>query len=157
LKREPVMAVAPKEMEGRMEAFMDACRRSGMKATHQRIEIFREIARTEEHPDAETIYRRVRQRIPTISLDTIYRTLYRLEAEGLISRVEVLSDRARFDANTDRHHHFVCTRCGLVRDFYSRDLDDYRAPSEVRKWGDISTTHMELRGVCATCLAKEGE
>ena len=99
-----------KQAEKRVADFVEVCRRQGVKATHQRTEILRELAGTQEHPDAETIYARVRQRIPAISLDTVYRTLRLLEEKGVIARVGSMRDRTRFDANTDRHHHFVCSR-----------------------------------------------
>jgi len=143
------------DVDRRMGAFVATCRQRALKATHQRLEIFRELARTEEHPDAETIYRRVRKRIPTVSLDTVYRTLSRLEQEGLVSRVEILSERVRFDANTDHHHHFICTTCGLVRDFYSRALDGFKAPEKVRSWGKVFSRHVELRGVCSKCAGRK--
>ena len=148
------MAPSPDEVERRMEAFAQTCRDRGIKVTPQRTEIFREVAGTDEHPDAETVHRRICRRMPNVALDTIYRTLYRLEEEGLISRVQVLSDRVRFDANTRRHHHFICTECGLVRDFYSEQLDTYEAPREVHTWGEIRSRHMEIRGVCSNCLGK---
>jgi Fur family peroxide stress response transcriptional regulator len=103
------MKIEPKEVEKRVNVFFEVCRRYGVKATHQRAEIYRELAGTNEHPDVETIYARVRKRIPAISLDTVYRTLRLLEKKGLISRVGSLGERTRFDANIDRHHHFVCT------------------------------------------------
>jgi len=55
------MAVPTAEIQRRMKRFLDACCRGGLKVTHQRSEIFRELAATEEHPDAETVYRRVPQ------------------------------------------------------------------------------------------------
>jgi Fe2+ or Zn2+ uptake regulation protein len=73
--------------EARVAGFLAACREHGIKATHQRIEIVRELASTEDHPDAESIYERVQERIPTISLDTVYRTLRLLEDNDIISRV----------------------------------------------------------------------
>jgi len=150
------MTLIPAEIESRMRAFTDTCTHRGLKATRQRIDIFREIARTQEHPDAETIHRRVRKRIPAVSLDTVYRTLCRLEQEGLLSRVEILNERARFDANTAPHHHFICTNCGLIRDFYSPELDNFEPPDEVRSWGSVFSTHIELRGICSRCLSKKG-
>ncbi len=100
------------------------------------------------------IYNRVGKGIPTVSLGTVWGTLRRLEEEGLVFRLEVLNERARFDANPDYHHHFVCTECGLVRGFCSRHLDDYRASKEMRSRGSIQPKHMELRGTCLKCLAK---
>ena len=148
------MALSAAEVEGRIEAFTDVCRRSGIKATHQRREIFREVARTDEHPDAETICRRVRRRVPTVSLDTVYRTLALLEKKGLLSRLEAFAGRTRFDANTAAHHHFICTRCGRVRDFTDERMDAMAAPGGVRAWGKVRSVHVQLRGTCADCLSK---
>ena len=144
------------ETESRVAEFVDACRRQGVKATHQRTEILRELVRTEEHPDAETLYARVRRRIPALSLDTVYRTLRMLEEKGVIGRVGSIRERARFDANTRRHHHFVCSACGRIGDFYSADLDHLPVPQDVNAMGRVETVYVELRGRCRTCQAKGG-
>src|SRR3990172_3610995 len=111
--------------------FVDKCRALRIKGTHQRTEIYREIASTDAHPDAKTVYRGGRQRIPAISFDTVYRTLRLFEKEGIISRVGHQGESARFDANMDLHHHFVCTVCGLVKDFRSELLDHLPIPKSV--------------------------
>ncbi len=131
--------------------FLESCRNQGIKATHQRMEILRELVDTDEHPDAETLYKRVRRRIPTISLDTVYRTLRLLEDKGVIARVGSAQERARFDAHTDRHHHFVCTECGLIGDVYSEALDRFAAPPEVSAMGSVDGVYVELRGRCRKC------
>jgi Fur family peroxide stress response transcriptional regulator len=148
------MKIEAKEVERRTKVFSGICRRYGVKATHQRSEIYRELAGTNEHPDAETIYAQVRKRIPAISLDTVYRTLRLLEKKGLISRVGSFGEKTRFDANTDRHHHFVCTRCGFIGDIYNEEWDDFRAPSDVMAMGTVNSVHIELRGLCKVCQRK---
>jgi len=148
------MKLEAKEVEKRVKGFPNVCRRYGVKATHQRSEIYRELAGTKEHPDAETIYKRVRERIPAISLDTVYRTLRLLEKKGLISRVGSLGERTRFDADMDRHHHFVCTECGFIGDIYNEEWNDVRAPSDVRTMGIVNSTHVEVRGLCKACQRK---
>ena len=151
------MKINTKEVERRTKVFSGTSRRYGVKTTHQRTEIFRELARTNEHPDAEMIYARVRRRIPAISLDTVYRTLRLLEKEGLISRVGSLGEKMRFDANTDHHHHFVCTRCGFMGDIYSEEWDGFRAPSDVMAMGTVNSIHVELRGLCKACQGKQND
>ena len=141
-------------VEERLAAFIKMCRKVGLKATHQRAEIYRELARTDEHPDAETVFRRVRRRIPAISLDTVYRTLRLMEEKGTILRVVSLGDRTRFDANTEQHHHFVCRECGAVKDFDSEGLNDLRAPPEAAALGTVESFQVELRGICVPCRAK---
>lgn len=145
------MPVPKAELERRMNRFVEACRRSGMKLTHQRTEIFREVAGSDEHPDAETVYQRVRQRVTGISRDTVYRTLATLEDEDLVRKTEVLGGPARFDANLDQHHHFVCTVCGAVKDFRSEVLDDLPIPDSVKAIGSIESAQVHVRGVCRKC------
>ena len=148
------MTVKATEMDRRVKAFSEACRSYGIKPTHQRAEIYRELVATREHPDAETIYTRVRKRIPAISLDTVYRTLRMLEKKGFISRVGSLGEKTRFDGNTGRHHHFVCTECGFIGDVYHEEWNDLQAPRDVKALGTTNSVHVELRGHCKACQRK---
>jgi len=143
-----------KTIQDRLTAFKEHCRKTGLKATHQRTEIYRELAATKEHPDAETIFRNVRERIPAMSFDTVYRTLRTLEEKGVIARVGTPLERSRFDANMMKHHHFVCEKCGSVRDFYSPKFDGLTAPDDVRELGTPNSVHVEVRGVCNVCRRK---
>lgn len=149
------MSLSPQEIERRMAAFIETCRKRGVKITHQRMEVFREVASTEEHPDVETIHRRVRKRLPTVSLDTVYRAVAFLEKLNLISRVHGVSERLRFDGNMQPHHHFVCSQCGLVRDFYSAEADRLEIPAEIQSWGRVDSIHVSLDGICSKCAAAQ--
>ena len=149
------MAVAPEEVERRVDLLSRALRGSGLRLTHQRLEVIREVARSDEHPDVETLYRAVRERVPTISLDTVYRTVATLGDLGLVRRVARTPGPARYDANTSRHHHFVCTRCGLIRDVDDRELDAVRAPRGTASLGSVESVEVQLRGVCTDCHEKE--
>ncbi len=141
-------------LEQRLDHWTAIAREAGIKLTHQRLELFREIARNEDHPDAETVFRAVRERLPTVSLDTVYRTLWLLHDLGLVATLGPRSDGIRFDSNLDRHHHFVCVRCGLVSDFECAALDDLPIPDQVRALGGILEARVEVRGVCASCQRK---
>jgi Fur family peroxide stress response transcriptional regulator len=145
------MKIDKQEIDKRMERFGEACRNSGLKLTHQRMEIFREVAQTADHPDAEKVYRGVRERMPTVSLDTVYRTLWMLKDLGLITTLGSSREPTRFDANLNRHHHFTCVRCGLTRDFDSDVFNELRLPNSVKAFGRVETTQVELKGVCLKC------
>ena len=140
----------------RTALFVQSCREQGLKVTHQRMQIFLEITRVDSHPDAEAVFARVRRRIPTISLDTVYRTLRMFETHGLISHVGSTGGRMRFDARTDHHHHFVCSRCGLIRDVSSDTLDRVAAPPGTEALGRVDSVYVELRGLCAACQSRSG-
>jgi len=145
------MKISKREIEQRMERFEEVCRSSGMKLTHQRMEIFREVAQTGDHPDAEVVYQGVRQRMPTVSMDTVYRTLWLLKDLALITTLGPSRERTRFDANLKNHHHFVCVRCGLTRDFFSDEFNELKLPKSVKAFGRVETTQIELKGVCLKC------
>lgn len=148
------MSTTPKTLKQRLEHFKTVCRESGMKLTHQRMEVFQELAKTGDHPDAEKIYSRVRQRLPMISLDTVYRTLWMLKDLGLIRTLAEHHDRTRFDANLDHHHHFVCTHCGLTCDFYCDSLDTLTLPESIHAIGSVESAQVEVRGICLKCKKK---
>lgn len=145
------MPIDQTEITRRMDRFAKACRESGAKLTHQRMEIFREVAQAFDHPDAETVYQRVRERMPTVSLDTVYRTLWWLKALKLIYTLGLPRERTRFDANLDSHHHFICTSCGTIQDFYSDQLDDLELSEAVQSIGHAETSHVEVKGICLDC------
>lgn len=142
------------EVDQRMEHFEAVCRNEGIKLTHQRIEIFRELAQTGDHPDAEQVFRRVKSRMPTVSLDTVYRTLWLLNDLGLIVTLGSSRESTRFDANLKSHHHFVCGHCGFTRDFYSEELDNIKLPDTVGSFGEIQAVHVNVGGVCRACSEK---
>ena len=148
------MKPTKQQIAERLERFEQVCRDGGVRLTPQRLEIFREMARTADHPDAEMVYQRVRKRMPTVSLDTVYRTLWLLNDHGLIATLGPSRERTRFDANLSRHHHFVCVQCGMTRDFNSEELDDIKLPSLAKDFGRIETTTVEVRGVCRECTGK---
>ena len=138
--------------ERRLAHMTATVRAAGIKLTHQRLEIFREIAASAAHPSVETVFSAVRERVPTVSQDTVYRTLWLLHDLGLATTLGPLRDGVRFDANLDAHHHYVCVRCGLVRDFESAGLNALRVPAAVKQLGSVVDAHVEVRGVCTKCV-----
>lgn len=145
------MKTVDKEVEWRLEQFKAVAKEAGVKLTHQRLEIFRAVAASMEHPSAEAVYKAVRAAMPTVSLDTVYRTLWLLTDLGLLTTLGPRQDSVRFDANLEHHHHYLCVRCGLVRDFESSELNALRIPDAVNRFGEVVSAHVEVRGLCAKC------
>jgi Fur family peroxide stress response transcriptional regulator len=148
------LKVTPAEVERRVERFQEASRRAGVKLTHQRLEIFREIAASGEHPSADSVYQGVRERVPTVSRDTVYRTLWLLHDLGLVTTLGPRRDSVRFDANLSPHHHYVCLGCGLAEDFENPAFDALNVPATVKSFGSVTGTQVEVRGLCKACAAR---
>lgn len=134
-----------------IEAFKRTCRQTGLKVTHQRLEILGEITAARDHPSAEEMHQRLRERMPTLSLDTVYRTLATLEQHGIITKLSGADGRGRFDGNPAPHHHLVCSACGRIQDFSWPAFDSLRPPPPTAEWGDVRARQVEFRGTCPAC------
>jgi len=139
------------DIEERLRAFEEVCRQEGLKITHQRLEVFRELLISHDHPNVEKLYRRLLRKLPTISLDTVYRTLTTLEQHGLITRVQTQESQARFEGRIDSHHHVICKKCGKITDFQWELLEAAVLPDEIVKWGIIEQKSITLHGLCQEC------
>ena len=131
------------------------CRQAGLKVTRQRVVIIGEILRARNHPDAETLYRKVKPRLPDLSLDTVYRTLRTLAEKGHILRLSTPLDRGHFDPDLRPHSHFVCHRCGRIWDLPGESHLPPSVVESARLLGEIETTQMTVVGHCCDCRAKE--
>lgn len=89
----------------------------GIKATPQRIAVYKFLAENPVHPDVETVYSNVISDNPSFSKTTVYNCLKDLSARGIIMPVKIDSEKIRYDADTGYHGHFRCDRCGNIYDF----------------------------------------
>ena len=106
------MSVGSNRTEERLLSFESICREHGLSITPQRVAIYKELISSSEHPSAITIYKKVSEYYPNISLDTVNRTLLTFHKIGLAKAVGGSGDPKRFDPNLEPHHHFRCVRCG---------------------------------------------
>ena len=139
------------EILNHLENFEISCKAAGLKITHQRLEIFKEVLLASDHPTAETLHQRLRRKLPMISLDTVYRTLTTLSAHHLINKVETTENLSRYEVVTTPHHHLICDTCTSITDFTWPLLDRVPLPEEVQSWGRITTTTVVAHGTCAAC------
>ena len=93
--------------------------------------------------------------MPTLSLDTVYRTLSTFEEHGLVSRVQTTESHARFEAEMEQHHHAICSECGEITDFQWSALGKIQLPSKIASWGRIDNQQITLHGVCEKCELKK--
>ena len=136
-----------------LENFKSVCNREGLKITHQRLEIFRQLAASSNHPTVESIYRLLKKKIPTISLDTVYRTIRTFEKYNLVNRIETPESQARFEVAREKHHHLICSECGSIADFPWPSFDNAQLPPGTIGWGNIQSKNVVLKGQCSKCTS----
>ena len=130
------------------------CREHGLAVTPQRLTVFRALLESHDHPSPEMLFERVRGALPSLSMATVYKILDALGDIGVVREVAVVNDCRRFDANLERHHHLVCTRCKSVVDFYDERLDAVRPSRPVRGFKPHEVA-VHLLGLCRTCSADD--
>ncbi len=113
--------------------------------------IYKELVNSTEHPSAVMIHERIRKYYPNVSLDTVNRTLITFSEIGLVKIIEGRGDPKRFDPNLRQHHHFRCTRCGRIIDFYNEEFDNLKVPEELQSKFIITGKRVNLEGICEKC------
>src|SRR5213082_522226 len=94
----------------------EALRAAGYRVTPQRLMVHRTMLDIDRHVGAEELLDAVGERLPNVSLPTVYAALDALEDAGLVRRVPTSRGHALYDARVAQHHHLVCRRCGAVED-----------------------------------------
>jgi Fur family peroxide stress response transcriptional regulator len=138
-------------LQAKMEHFRATCRAKGLKVTPQRTAVYEALLRTDRHPSAEVVYRQVRRRHPSISLDTVNRTLLTLSEIGLAFAVEGSGDARRFDANLAVHQHFKCVKCRRIIDFHHAPFDEIKVPQNLAARCTVLRKTVYFEGICETC------
>lgn len=135
-------------LKDRVEEFKRKVKASGLKITPQRLAVYKEIASRQDHPSAEELYERLKDKIEGISLTTVYRTLSSLERAGLVQRVPTLKDKVRYDARVEPHSHFVCVKCGKIVDL---DIVPEFDRERVEQLGKPLSCTLMCYGICKEC------
>lgn len=124
--------------------------------TPQREVVLRVVGESEEHLTANEIFEAARRLLPTISFATVYNSLRYLKDAGMIGEVSFGNGASRYDRETARHDHAICTGCGKLVDFHLPATVDLMRAAARRSRFKPESIHLTLIGLCAECRA-EGE
>jgi len=128
----------------------ETLRARGLRLTRPRRLILDVVRATDTHPTAAFVYRRVRRRLPRISLATVYRNLRTLAAQGLLTeRADTFG--MRFEGNTEPHDHFTCVTCRRIYDVPSLGDGVVRKRVASTTGFEVLDHHIEFTGHCGVC------
>ena len=136
------MVVDPRKIEQAFE-------RTGVRRTPQRFFVLEHLLTHPEHATVEDLFHSINRRHARASRATVYNSLHALVDAGLVREFTLDGKAARYDANLDPHHHFVCDSCGAVE-----DVDWFEVPALPRTRAghrSIRSYEVILRGECAKC------
>ena len=119
--------------------------------TRQRQVVLEAVQSGDHHPTAAEVFDAARKQMPGISFATVYNSLRFLRNEGLLHEIKFGDSASRYDRETDRHDHAICSDCGKLVDF---DLPGtvalIRAAARASKF-KAESIHLTLVGRCPRC------
>lgn len=127
----------------------------GMRETKQRLVILNELRRVRSHPSADELHRRVRRRLPRISLATVYRNLEMMSEQGVVLKLDLGGSQRRFDGDVSEHHHVRCTCCDRVDDLTGQLPCCLEKAFKSQNGYKITGHRLELIGLCPKCRKKK--
>ena len=122
-----------------------------LRHSRQRERIYEYLTQSHDHPSAETVYQDLRPEIPGLSLGTVYRNLKLLEELGKVRRVITHQGTERYDALCGDHAHFLCQRCGMLRDLHCADIQSVRSVLPLDDGYRIAKLDITITGICPNC------
>jgi Fe2+ or Zn2+ uptake regulation protein len=132
----------------------EALRSRGQRVTPQRLVIHRTLTAKDQHLSAEELLDAVEDRLPGVSLPTVYSTLELLGQLGLVRRVGPAGGRVLFDPRMEEHQHAVCSVCGRVEDIDAAvDAAPAVAAARAAGWSEPAAG-LIVTGVCDRCSGR---
>ena len=123
----------------------------GLRMTEQRRNVYAVLMERADHPSAVEVFMRVKSKVPSISLATVYNCLETLTECGLIRHVHHDRESSRYCANLQDHAHLFCESCGSVTDLPLRPARRSEDVWEMPAGAVVSQREVSFRGLCPAC------
>jgi Fur family peroxide stress response transcriptional regulator len=122
--------------------------------TPQRQAVLRVVTESDDHLTANEIFEAARRCLPSISFATVYNSLKYLKEAGLLREINFGKSSSRYDRETARHDHALCSRCGKLVDFDLAETPQLIRAAARRSRFKPESIHLTLVGLCPDCQAK---
>ena len=138
----------------RLKTFRDLCADHGIAVTHQRQVLYETMQSMHGHPSPEEVFASVKQRIPSVSLATVYKNIHLFVESGVFRELSIHHGTLRVEMNKQPHHHMVCSVCKKVSDLPEDDelrLGLQTATGMLPGGFLVERVSMDVIGVCPDC------
>ncbi len=143
------------EKENLYNQSLDALKKTGVRITPQRRAVLKFMIDAENHPTADDVYQALAPHHPNMSVATIYNNLKLFKQTGLIKELTYGDASSRFDFDSDKHYHIICSSCGKITDFHVSGLEEVEQMAANSTNYSVSHHRLELYGVCNECKQAE--
>ena len=138
-------------ISAKLKLMEERCRKNRLSLTVQRRAILENLSSRKDHPTADQIYASIQDKVAGVSRTTVYRVLETFVQLGLAQKISNPEAKARFDADTSKHHHAACVACEKVIDIDPCHLPDVDL-SRVDLGGfEVFDCSVVAVGLCSEC------
>lgn len=122
-----------------------------MRYSKQRKLVLQTVIDNKVHPNAEFVYKALKEDYPELSLGTVYRNLNSLVKNNMLKRISIPNGSDCFDGTLAEHQHLVCTKCGRVMDINIFELEKIRISIYNKTGFNINYSSLAIEGICKEC------
>ena len=123
------------------------CTTKGIKLTHQRRIIAKVLSKSEDHPDANLVYKRSSKIDSKISMATVYRTMKIFEDTNIVVVRDFGDGRSRYEIFSNKHHdHLIDTESGAVIEFVNEEIEKLQHKVAKELGYELTGHRLELYG-----------
>jgi Fur family ferric uptake transcriptional regulator len=123
------------------------CAAKSIKLTHQRRVIAKVLSKSEDHPDANMVYKRSSKIDAKISMATVYRTMKLFEDTNIVVVRDFGDGRSRYEIFSNEHHdHLIDTNTGAVIEFVNEEIEILQHKVAKKLGYELTGHRLELYG-----------
>ena len=123
------------------------CTSKGIKLTHQRRVIAKILSKSDDHPDANMVYKRSSKIDSKISMATVYRTMKLFEDTNIIEVRDFGDGRSRYEIFSNEHHdHLIDIETGAVIEFVNNEIEKLQFKVAKELGYELTGHRLELYG-----------
>ena len=144
-----------KQTEERLAQMLAKIKGRDFRLTPQRWAILNILAASEDHPSVDEIFKEVRNRFPTTSIATVYKTIALLKELNEVLELGFPDGSNRYDGHrTYPHPHAICTNCGKIMDPEISSVDELSEEMRKKTGYTFSFHRLDFFGLCPECQRK---
>ena len=121
-----------------------------LKITQARIALLNFIDKEKTPVDSLSLIENL-QKSFSVDKVTIFRILNTLTEHGILKRLELGEGKARYELNTEDHHHLICQSCGSIEDISDCNIDALEKEIKEKKHFLVKLHTLEFFGLCKNC------
>jgi len=105
------------------------------------------------HPTADQIYKKIKEKTPSLSKTTVYNSLIALQEHKIIQIINISSSEQRYDFKKSMHQHFLCKKCKNIIDI---DIECPNIDKMLKQGHKVLEVQGYFIGICKDCLQNQG-